>query len=316
MTEEERAMVTETVSFLQTLISSPSFLKGFGRGDYMELIQLTLFVSGATDNIKLSRPAADHHARWMSKAIYAAKLIVDNNIRPDNTKLDQTTLDKLQRFCKFVSLLYVQYFLTCNFATEAVGNDRSLFRKLQRYKAIDPEVAELATKVLLDHSWYFTEPNIGLCLFSSSDNITHEEKVALARKILSLDGEKELPRKMPTRPRDIEKPIESFVGPLSILLFKSLDIDQSFMNIDPREWPENEAFLAAQKKVQGLACVNDFAERAVKMMADYNKVWTQDEEEKQDLLQVVEQKRLKMKAISSDKPMRHSAFRKSDLMKI
>ena len=52
------------------------------RGDYKEFLELAkIFLGGSIDRKKgytyqLSRPGADHHARWMSKCIYFLKLFL------------------------------------------------------------------------------------------------------------------------------------------------------------------------------------------------------------------------------------------------
>ena len=52
------------------------------RGDYKEFLELAkIFLGGDVDRkkgyiIQLSRPGADHHARWMSKCIYFLKLFL------------------------------------------------------------------------------------------------------------------------------------------------------------------------------------------------------------------------------------------------
>ena len=90
-------------------------------------------------------------------------------------------------------------------------------------------------------------------------------------------------------------------------------LDDTFLDKDPTEWENDSSFLESRDKVLGLSCINDYSERAVALMTDYNKVWTQNEQEKQELLQVVENKRNKMKALVQTKPKKSSAFRKVNL---
>ena len=69
------------------------------------------------------------------------------------------------------------------------------------------------------------------------------------------------------------------------------NIDNSFLVSVPQEWPANEQYRAGQSRLKLLRVVNDTAERAVKLFEEFNTLLTNDEEEKQLLLQVVEANR-------------------------
>ena len=53
----------------------------------------------------------------------------------------------------------------------------------------------------------------------------------------------------------------------------------------------DQDYLAAERIVLNLKVVNDTAERGVKLIQDYNSILTNDEDQKQYLLQVVQQQR-------------------------
>lgn len=67
--------------------------------------------------------------------------------------------------------------------------------------------------------------------------------------------------------------------------------DNSFLVSVPQEWPANEQYRAGQSRLKLLRVVNDTAERAVKLFEEFITLLTNDEEEKQLLLQVVEANR-------------------------
>lgn len=85
----------------------------------------------------------------------------------------------------------------------------------------------------------------------------------------------------------IDKTIDYFVDPEGMNLLKRLGIDTGFLLIDPLKWDENHKFINAKKIVGTLVCVNDTAERAVKLMEEYNGLLTESEEQKQFILQCV-----------------------------
>lgn len=63
------------------------------------------------------------------------------------------------------------------------------------------------------------------------------------------------------------------------------------MEADPSEWNEREDFLSGLQVSKNICVVNDPAERAVKLITDFNRSLTHDEEDKQYLIQVVEKYR-------------------------
>ena len=84
-------------------------------------------------------------------------------------------------------------------------------------------------------------------------------------------------------PKDILVPFEDLIGPKSILPFQLFKIDPNFLKIPPRIWPEMAEYEKVQKLLSSIKCVNDYSERLVKPMTDYNTFFTKDENEKQDL---------------------------------
>ncbi|GBM12970.1 hypothetical protein AVEN_227430-1 [Araneus ventricosus] len=89
----------------------------------------------------------------------------------------------------------------------------------------------------------------------------------------------------------IKKVIEDFISQKSLNLLKKLNIDISFLNISPDPWDRDDSYLKSQEIFQNLRVFNDTAERGVKLMQDFNGLLTVDEEQKQFLLQCVEDHR-------------------------
>lgn len=61
-----------------------------------------------------------------------------------------------------------------------------------------------------------------------------------------------------------------------------------FLEQDPSTWDTSYAFDEGWTFCRDLFVVNDVAERGVKFFQEYNKILTNDEEEKQLLLQIIE----------------------------
>lgn len=88
-----------------------------------------------------------------------------------------------------------------------------------------------------------------------------------------------------------DKTLDDFVSEKSKHFFSRLQIDDSFLKEDVSFWNNNAAFLEAKRRISYLRVVNDTAERAVKLMQDFNGLITAEEEQKQFLLRCVQEHR-------------------------
>jgi len=70
-----------------------------------------------------------------------------------------------------------------------------------------------------------------------------------------------------------------------------LELPDAFLEIDPAEWINNEDYTRSQAICRSMRVVNDLAERGVALIQHFNASITRDEEQKQYLLQVVEDHR-------------------------
>jgi hypothetical protein len=83
------------------------------------------------------------------------------------------------------------------------------------------------------------------------------------------------------KPEVANKTLADFVTKSSRGFFFSLAINDSFLDTDPAEWSQYPRYIAAARKVGGLRVVNDFAERGVALMEEFNLALTKDEDQKQ-----------------------------------
>lgn len=146
--------------------------KDFGyRGDYTQFMKLVLVaLTGDTSNFKITRPGALSKARWMAKAIYAIDLfLLKNKIKRELGKnpviMTDRQADLLERFVKFVCLIYVKWWIRCPLAAEAGLNDLDLLSSIRTYP--DKTISEAVHKAFHGHLWYITEEQAPACLFSS-----------------------------------------------------------------------------------------------------------------------------------------------------
>lgn len=97
------------------------------------------------------------------------------------------------------------------------------------------------------------------------------------------------PPKRPTLDASLikEKELHHFVTVNTISFFTILGLDHDFLDLDPDQWPDNDNYVSARNIVRSMKVTNDVAERGVALMEQYNTVITNNEQQKQYVLQVV-----------------------------
>jgi len=81
----------------------------------------------------------------------------------------------------------------------------------------------------------------------------------------------------------LETKIEDLGTTHTLNFFKTLGIDTDFFCEPSEMWSSNDSYKRGKEVVDGLKVVNDHAERAVKLIQDYNKI-VRSEQHFQDLL--------------------------------
>ena len=82
--------------------------KTWPREDYRELLELMIvYLGGTVPDFSFKMPGADHHARWMSKAIYNLKIKLLSKV----FSLSPEEEIQVELICEFTAVLYVKYWL-------------------------------------------------------------------------------------------------------------------------------------------------------------------------------------------------------------
>jgi len=300
---EKEELVDECKSFLQ---------KTSSRGDYKELIELTLVHLTGIDNLphfKFFRPGACHKARWMAKLLYCLKMVllskkIEKEL-PQGAVFVKGQLQKIIKFVKFVIINYVKWWMSCSIAQDAPVNDLQLINKLLSYKEIDNKLATVALQSLGKHLWYLTAELTPLSLFSSK--LSNSSKDKIAKRLLDLENSADIlvsgtcqnrmgygfgKPQFPVLPTNACYELDTFIGNDSWLFFKVLKIDSSFLHQPAQVWNTLTEFSQTLEVVRSIVVVNDAAERGVKMTSDYYGR-SREESRFQHILQVVENSRKK-----------------------
>ena len=85
--------------------------------------------------------------------------------------------------------------------------------------------------------------------------------------------------------------LSDFVTRRSLNLFHLMMLTTGFLDSNPTLWVDLEEFVGAKEKIKAIRVVNDCADRAVKLVTDYNMVMTKDEEQHQLIFQIIEHHR-------------------------
>ncbi|ELU11830.1 hypothetical protein CAPTEDRAFT_188638 [Capitella teleta] len=159
---------------------------------------------------------------------------------------------------------------------------------------VNKTIADSAMNAFGRHFWYLTGEMVPLALFSN--RVPDEERQLLGSRLLSIKPE--VPA-MPSSRYDtgFGKPafpimtestsLADLVTPDSWWIFKLLNLDSSFLEHNVTKWQELASYQACLAAVK---CLNDAAERGVKLSSDFLSA-ARNEENYQSVIQVVQQNR-------------------------
>ena len=272
------------------------------RDDYRELLELSIIALGATPyegkDVHIRRPGALDRARWMARAIYSLKIYLFRG-QFHITKREATQLDA---FVAFTLNIYVLHWFQAPNAANAPANDLQFLKALSGHK--NKNISAVAVKAFSHHSWYLAEALAGLALFDSRISDAQKSEMVKSMGFLGptaasshVSVTENVPKRV-TIPLSIigtqefqNRELSTFMTTNSRRILTILPSGFDFITCPPCEWNGREDYQAAMKYVNSLHVTNDFAERGVALITDFNSALTKDEEQKQYLLQVVEHHR-------------------------
>ena len=156
------------------------------RDDYRELAECALIVLGEippSGKIVWRKPGAYHKARFCSFGIYSLKALAFFK----QVDLDEDTINSLTEFCRFLTCIYIPYFLSSSVDCDSSINDLQLYKSLFAYRKVNQVLADEALVVLRRHGWYLTPDVILFSLFS--DKLSNNEKSRISSRLLTYKSE-------------------------------------------------------------------------------------------------------------------------------
>jgi hypothetical protein len=202
----------------------------------------------------------------------------------------------IAEFAIFASLVYIKAWIQCPIPADAPLNDLDFIKLLIDYKDVSPSISQTALKTIGRHLWYLSAELIPLVLFSQ--HVSVDEKNSLAACLRQLMEKSSDDQKEERCIRSTNDPsalhnvtLKDFVTSSSLLFFNALLLPTNFLMTDASTWQQTPSFQKATAVVSSLKVVNDCAERGIALASSFNSSLTKSEEEKQYLLQIVEQHR-------------------------
>lgn len=230
-------------------------------------------------------PGPVHNARFMAKAIYSLKMYL---FRAQFPQIKNTA--DLLSVCVFIVGVYIEAWFSAPFASSAPRSDLKLMADLQKFQSFHPEAAAAAQRKFAAHLWYLSEELVGLSVFDASLSLEEREKIVQSIKTRQGDDE-------PAKKRIITEPnvtIEQLATTNTMDFFRVLGIETDFFEQPAQCWSSYDEYKKGEEIVNHLNVVNDPAERAIKLMQDYNRNVTKKENDFQSLLLNVEDFRKKL----------------------
>lgn len=269
--------------------------KNFARADYKELLELTLIFLGEDRGIiHFCKPGSTSTVRWMSKALYVLKMQMFMHEFDEYSASDKRAIRDLSIF---VVRLYTKAFTQCTDPLGAPKNDLNFLKAIQNYATIDQDISSKVLKKFGTHLWYLHPENVGLAFFDKNVSVDEKRRMTQRLESLSIDEINDMPSPFrfvihpPQMSHLQEWQLDYFINENTFIFFERFDIKIDFMLKDPSEWDTDRDYCEARTKLQTLKVVNDHAERAVKLVSDYNRILTKNETQLQNVLQVVAESR-------------------------
>lgn len=255
------------------------------RDDYKEFLELAIIFLGGTPprGVHIRVPGALHSARWMARILYSYKMWLFRS----QFKLKLSEEQGIFNFLLFVSDIYIQAWFEAHVSVTAPANDLQFLRQLSLYE--NSVVRQAAVVAFTRHLWYLSEVTVGLSFFDS--NVEKHEKMQMVTNLHEKEGSEDPPQRLDTKFTYTDQSLSSFVTTNTKAFFKILGLPDVYLSQSVDTWDECEEFTAAKRIVMALSVVNDPAERGVKLIQDFNAILTNDEEQKQFLLQAVQEHR-------------------------
>ena len=243
----------------------------FPRDDYKEFLELVVIsLGGHVEGFKFKLPGPDHHARWMSKAIYNLKMKLISKF----FHMSEVELSHVNQIAEFVVLFYAKFWFTTPLAASAARMKLDFMSHILEYRVVDAPLAFTVLESAYRHLWYLTAQLIPLAL--TDTGLEDSSREAMARALHGQTrGEiktgKPIFPILPYGATVARQNMASLIGPESWLVFDLLQLlgPQDWLLTPPSTWKQAPSFKALQDFTRKLTVVNDLAERGCHLATEF-----------------------------------------------
>ena len=270
--------------------------KTFPRSDYQEMVELiVVFLGGVVEGFQFRKLRKVSSARFLQKGLmYISMRLLHGQYNLFTRKEDK----EIKVLAEFSAIYYGVWFLITPLTASAPRNDLQAIHQMRVLMPFRKQEATACLESWERHLDYLSPPLVVFCL--ADDDLSNDEKRNVADALLSLltehdiegfkpDGRVKVPGPNFTQSKDywaIDQDIPSlsqFVDVTSWLIFihlGMLDIDQMmWLTMEVEDWENQQDFIGFKDFVKNLTCVNDPAERSIKLAQDF----IDDEQNEEDL---------------------------------
>lgn len=230
----------------------------------------------------MKKVGAIHHARWMAKAIGALKLF----LLRDQFEFKEGEFSGIRDVCIFLVRLYVKAWFQTTSAPRAPRVDLNFIKDTIDYH--DAEISEIVLSKMCNHLWYLSDEAAGFAFFDNEVPLDEKRRMvdALNKQRTHKKVLKCTENQLKTTYKD--KQISDFVSSNTLKFFDRFGMSTGFLKVDPSQWGSNEEYMKSLEVCESIHVVNDTAERAVKLFSQYSQILTKNEEEKQFIVNTIQ----------------------------
>ena len=190
-------------------------------------------------------------------------------------------MDKITSLASFLSLFYVKNWCTASVIANASIHALEMWNQFESMKNTQTSTLKLfpplyqkfansAQEKLERHLWYVSKRHVVFSLLS--EKLSMIEKTKMWQKLQSyrqLDNEGTIGEGIVKMPKMISTMhLKDLIGADSHTLLKLLSASSNFIDLRPKTWSQNVAFVAVKAMIENLPAVNDAAERALALVTN------------------------------------------------
>ena len=217
--------------------------------------------------------------------------------------MDQKEKDEVGIMGEFIGLFYARAFFKCPLSSAAPSTDLEFMSDMMKYRQLHPKLSFIYLQSSYRHLWYLNPRLVILAL--ADKHIADTEREDMGRKLFRTNRPVTIQPGKPVFPDiswgegSVPPKLYSFISEESWLVFDLLGLEgtQEWLQTPVNLWEKFSDYRKFRDFAENVSVVNDLAERGMHLITEFVSQ-CKNKEERQALLQVVEQHRQQFKDYS------------------